>query len=374
MKKEYLFTFILVAVYVFANRLLTFYFPLHFDSLGFNGFEIGVFFSLYAVAGLVIALPSGLLNDRLDSKILIFVGILFAAGYLLGLSFATSFILIAFFMFIGGIGDRIFSLSTDSYILKKVNFRKGFRFALYDAIKCFSAASALFIGGRLLFNFKMGVLLGITGALLVLVIPLIKFLPKTKISFQKLNLYVSDIINRRTIIFLSLLFIFTLHWGVEKTVYSLFLRDNLGLNISQMGLFMSIPVIGLGLFSIYIGNKFDKGLSLNKVLFTAFMLSGFGLTMMALSTNVYISFLFRIIHELGDGAFVVFMFVGVSSYFPKSRIGGNYGFVMLVTVLSSMIGSLVFSPIGDVYGYQVPHIIVGTLIFLSGFMVFLFKK
>ncbi len=374
MKKAFLFTFIIVAISAFATRMLSFFLPLYFDELGFNGFEIGVFFSAMAVAGLVIAFPSGILNDRLDSRILILVGILLTALHLFGLSLSKSFIPVLIFMFIYGIGDRLFKLSTDSYILKKVIDRKGFRYGLYDGIRCIAAAIGIFIGGNLLFNFKISLLLSVAGLIILLSIPLLRFLPKTDISFQKLNLYISDIMHRRTLIFLSLLFIFTLHWGVESTVYSLFLQENLGLTTAQMGLFMSLPIIGLGAFAIYIGNKYDKGLSLKKLFFLAFMLSGFGLAMMAITNNVYLSFFFRVIHELGDGAFVVFMFVGASSYFPKVRMGGGYGFVMLVTVISAMVSSLIFSPVGDIFGYHIPHIIVGALVFLAGFFVFLFRR
>ena len=374
MKREYIFTFIIVAIYAFANRLLSFFLPLHFKEIGFSGMEIGLFYSAFALAGLVSAFHSGLLNDRIDSRKMILLGLLLVVAYLVGLSLSQTFIGVIIFMFMGGLGNRIFSLSTDSYILKKVKERKGFNFGLYDAFKSLAAAIAIFIGGRLLFNFEMSFLLAVSGGIIFLSIPLLLKMPKTHIKFQKLNLYISDIKNRRSIIFLILVFIFTLHWGVESTLYALFLENNLGLNIMQMGVFMSFPVALLATTAVYLGTRVDKAMSFKELMFIAFILSGFGLTMMALFSNVYISFIFRLIHEMGDGAFVVFMFMGASSYFPKERMGGNYGSVMLVTIISWMISTLIFSPVGEVYGYHIPHIIVGTLIFFAGFMVFLFKK
>jgi MFS family permease len=365
---------IIVAIFAFSTRLLSFFLPLHFDNLGFSGFEIGLFFAVFALAGIVSAFHTGLWNDRFDSRRLMIIGVVFFSIYLFTLSLTTSLILICIAFFIGGLGNRIFGLSADSYILKNVDKRKGFKLGFYDAIRSFSASIAILIAGYMLITFNFSNMLLISALIILIPIVIISFLPKTQVSFQEIKLYVKDIMHRRTIIFLSLLFIFTLHWGVETTSYTLFLKNNLGLSTLQMGLFMAPPIIGLGLFAIFIGNKYDKGLSHKNIFFIAFLLSGFGLFMMALFSDPYISFIFRIIHELGDGAFVVFMLVGTSEYFPKARLGGGYGFVMLTMVVSQMLGSLIFSPLGQFYGYHIPHLIAGLLIFLAGFFVFMFRK
>jgi MFS family permease len=365
---------ITVAIFAFSTRLLSFFLPLHFDNLGFSGFEIGLFFAVFAFAGILSAFHTGLWNDRLDSRKLMIIGIILFSVYLFTLSLTNSLIIILIAFFLGGLGNRIFSLSSDSYILKNVNKRKGFKLGLYDAIKCFSAATAILIAGYLLIKFNFSKMLLFSALIILIPILIIYFLPKTEVSFQEIKLYVKDILHRRTLIFLSLLFIFTLHWGVETTSYTLFLKNNLNLSTLQMGLFMAPPVFGLGLFAMFIGNKYDKGLSHKNIFLIAFLLSGFGLFMMALFNNPYISFIFRIIHELGDGAFAIFMLVGTSNYFPKARLGGGYGFVMLTVVISQMLGSLIFSPIGQIYGYHIPHLIIGALIFGAGFFVFMFKK
>ena len=235
-------------------------------------------------------------------------------------------------------------------------------------------AVSKFSAGFLLTFFLFNEVLFFLGLFILISIIIIYYLPKTKISFQKVNLYFNDIKHKRTIIFLILLFIFTLHWGVENTTYSLFLKNNLNLSMVEIGLYMSIPIIFLSLFAVLIGHWYDNGLTHKKIFFIAFILSGFGLFMMALFNDPFISFIFRVIHEIGDGAFIIFMLIGTSSYFPKARIGGGYGFVTLTLVISQMVGALIFSPIGQAYGYHVPHLIVGALIFFSGFLVFLIKK
>ena len=365
---------IIVSIFIFSSRFLGFFLPLHFDNLGFNGFEIGLFFASFAFAGLVSAFHSGIWNDRFDSRKLIIIGLILFGIYLLFLSFNISLILILIAFFIGGLGNRLFDLSSDSYVLKKIIKNKGFKLGFYHAIKCFSSALAIFLGGYLLYYLNFNLLLLFSSIILLFPIILTYYLPKTEVSFNEIKLYFSDIMHRRTIIFLSLLFLFTFHWGVEHTSYTLFLKNNLSLSTLQMGLYMAPPIIGLGLFAIYIGKKYDKGLSQKNILFIAFILSGLGLFFMAFFNNVYVSFIFRIIHELGDGAFAIFMLTGTSNYFPKARLGGGYGFVMLTIIISQMLSSLIFSPIGHNFGYHVPHLIVGSLLFIAGFLVFLFRK
>ena len=43
------------------------------------------------------------------------------------------------------------------------------------------------------------------------------------------------------------------------------------------------------------------------------------------------------------------------------RIGGNAGFISLITTLGVLAGSLIFGPLGAAYGYQVPLIASGVI-------------
>ena len=128
MKSYYSKLLIIVAIFYFSSSLLKFFLPIYFDELGFSGFQIGLFYALFALAGIVSAFHSGLFNDRYGSRIIMIIGIFLFSTYLLTLSFTSTFIIIALAFFIGGLGQNIFHISSDSYILKKVIHRKGFKY------------------------------------------------------------------------------------------------------------------------------------------------------------------------------------------------------------------------------------------------------
>jgi MFS family permease len=367
--------YVIAWIYSFAVRGINFYLPIHFDEIGLSGFQIGVIYSMLSLAGLISAFHVGVLNDRVKTRTTATIGLFVVLAFYLGLSVSPDFAFLLALFFLFGIGHRIFSLSTDSSVLKNVKKEKGFNFGLYDGMKSFFGASAMLLFGILLQSIGFNVSLLLIAGILIVTVFLVWWIPSVKLHVDPIAMYIKDALNRRTLIFLSMIFIMTLHWGVENTVYTLFLRENLGLSLSQTGFFISIPIIILAAFAIIFGREFDKGkLSEKKLLFLSFIISGFGLVMMAFMTKPILAFIFRVIHEIGDGAFVIFMFVGASSYFPKRRMGGNYGTLILVTVIAQMIGSMIFSPMGDILGYDVPQIIVGLFILLAGFLVFLFKK
>jgi len=370
----FFFAYLVVAITIFLNGILVFYLPIHLDNLGFTGFQIGLLFAVSVITGLLFIFHIGIFIDRISPRRMSALGLLLIGIYLLGFSFTSLFSIILFLFFLSGFGYNVFMLTMDSFTLKKVRNSIGKRFGVYSAIRNIPFGIGMLIGGYLLFLLDFNLLLKITGIITLLIISLVCFIPDTKKSFESVGAYLKDFLNLRVILFSLLLFIFTLHWGVELVAYGLFLKENLKLNFIQMGWYMSMPLFFLGFTAIFLGKRFDRGLSAKKLLLISFLLSGFGFALMAMTTNPFISFFFRIIHDIGDGAFAVFVFTGVASYFTKCRMGGNYGLITLMTIIGRFIGALIFSPIGSAYGYQWPHIICGSIIVVAGLFILLFKK
>lgn len=370
----FFFAYLLVAITTLLNGLIFFYVPIYLNNIGLSGFQIGVLFGLSVIVGLFFVFHIGVFTDRVSPRKMAALGLLLTSIYFIGFSQTTSFSILLLLFLLSGVGFYIFALTMDSFILKKVNHSVGKTFGRYSAIRSIPYAAGVLFGGYLLFLLDFNIVFLIVGFLTLCSIGLVLYIPDTKKSFESLGTYIKDFLNPRVLFFSILLLIFTLHWGVESVTYSLFLKHNLGLNIIQIGWYISVPIVFLGISSIFLGKRFDKDFSTKKLLLVSFLVSGFGFALMAMTTNPWLSVFFRIIHEIGDGAFSLFLLIGAKTFFTRYRIGGNYGLITLVTVIGRFLGSVIFSPIGSAYGYQWPHIISGLLIFVSGLFIFFFKK
>jgi MFS family permease len=89
---------------------------------------------------------------------------------------------------------------------------------------------------------------------------------------------------------------------------------------------------------------------------------------------IYVSLAARLVHGLGDGAVTIVVYVGMAKLFHLDRIGGNSGLVFLVFSMSSVVGSLIYGPLGQEYGYAVPLIVSGIMTFLLTPIVYLLPK
>jgi MFS family permease len=225
------------------------------------------------------------------------------------------------------------------------------------------------IGGALLVYLAFGFTFALVAFLfLLLLIPISKLekIPTANISMQ---VYSKEFLNLRTILFSVALFFFTLHWGAEHTSYGLYLSNSLHLNTFLMGAYISIPIFFLGLFAYFGGQWIDrKHISHRKIFIIGIFVSGLGQIMMV-NPDVFISFGWRVFHEIGDGLFFVSQLVWVSLLFGQKSIGGNYGMVYTIMVLGAFAGALVFAPLGEAQGYGAPLVISGAILVIESFLI-----
>lgn len=374
MNKTYTAPFILVVIMQIVTMGLYFFIPLQLEKIGLTGFEIGVLFAISAITAFLSVFEIGTLTDRIPIKLIISASILCMSTYLLGLGITTSFTVLSIMFLVGGLGTTAFKESMESFVLKHADTHRGEKFGTYELVKMIASGLAMVASGYLIFIFDFNMIF-IGAAILILaslvVTPAIE---KNKITKTKTKDYFKDITNTKVIGFLILIFLFTLHWGAESTSYGLFLNHNLGLSTTQMGIFFGISIIFLGFSALFFGKRYDKKNNSRELLLYAFFLSGISFILFAITTNTYISLFFRMVHEIGDGAFIIFMFTGIKRFFTNHRIGGDLGLITIITIIGKMLGALLFGPMGDLYGYQWPHIVAGSIIVVSGLFILTYKR
>jgi MFS family permease len=154
--------------------------------------------------------------------------------------------------------------------------------------------------------------------------------------------------------------LFATHWGAEYTSYALFLREDLGLSKIAMGWYMSGEFGAILLTTLLVGKRLRGNGWMIPAAVAGLVFSGIGHIGMTLEP-VPLSFGFRCLHGVGDGLIFLLFYVGIARLFKIERLGGNAGLLNLATLVGMVIGSLVFGPVGEAFGYAIPFWISGGL-------------
>ncbi|MFC1722968.1 MFS transporter [Nanoarchaeota archaeon] len=364
-KSKLRFVFSIISTFGFLEGLVGFFMALFLSTAGFSGWEIGILLGTSIFVSLFSNFLIGKLCDEIPTKYLSSAGIFLYIIFFIGVSFDMGFWQYLPLFVLKGLGTRLFKDSMNSFNLKKIDHDKGRGFGYLTAANSIPVAIGMVTGGLFLQSFDFQTLFRLVSCGFSILFIMSFFLSKTKIHKTELNVYFKDVLNLKTLLFLAVFSLFALHHGAEQTSYSLFLKENLFLSQLQIGLFTGLPIIFLGLSALFLGVLYDKKKIGHKLLmYFGLLTSGLGFIVFAMLKNPGLSFLFRVIHEIGDGAFAIFIFLELSNHFKKKRIGGDMGLVFTIKIIFMAIAASVFGPIGKTFGYQWPHYISGLAMLL----------
>ena len=366
---------LLMCMFSFATAFTNFFLPIYFrNTLGFSGAQIGVLFGAFAATAIMASLPVGLGADRVTPKWIIsaLCGILALSS--LGMARLKGFTLYLGIFVLFGVSMNGIRLALDALYLKvDSGHDTGVRMGLYQGLRMVGITLGTASGGYLLDRVDFsGTLMVLSIASLILLFGTLALpnIPAARIGLVE---YRTDFMQPRVLLFIGWLFLFSLHWGAEQTSYALFLQDTLKLSLWEMGLYMGAEFITLGLAVWWCGTGFDRGLPLRSMAIGGLLLSGIGHVVMC-TPVISVSLLARLVHGLGDGAVTIVVYVGMTRLFRLDRMGGNSGLVFLIFSVGSVVGSLIYGPLGHAYGYAIPLVISGVITFLITPIVYLLPK
>jgi len=349
--------------------------PLYFLKIGLNGWQIGFIVSLYGLAPLLFSFPTGWLNDRFSIIRIIQAALAALSLLFLLIGWTANFYLLAIIFLLLGMANNALDVSLNSlYYKDETDMDLNKKYSLLAFWLSLGTATGTLLGGVLTYYYDFRMMFFIYSVFLLIILLGVKNIGQERFFAVPLKEYRLNLFNRKTILFAIMIFILTLHWGAEGTVYSPFLREFFGLNNLQISLYISLPLFALALSSFFIGLMKYNDLKNKNFFLSAMFLSGVGHIFMV-NNNVYISFFFRVVHEIGDGFLGALVVVYISRLFEKRSIGGSSGILLATMTLGHMVGALVFSPLGQNVGLQYPFLISGSLLVLNtGFAYFVFRK
>jgi len=354
---------------------LFFLVPLHLLKIGLNGWQIGTVVSFYGLAPLIFSFPVGWINDRLSIRRIIQGALALLCFLFLILAFVNNFYLLCCVFLFLGIANNALDVSINSlYYKDDANVDLNKKYGTLAFWLALGTTTGTITGGTLVYFANFRLLFFVYSAFLLVVLSFTREVGKEKFRMVSLKQYRLDLVNRKTMLFSILIFILALHWGVEGTVYSPFLKSYFNLNDIQLSLYISISLFFLAFSGLAIAFlRFNARLNQQIFLFALFI-SGLGHILMV-NPNVYLSLLFRIVHEIGDGMMGALIFLFISRLFQKESIGGSSGILLALMTLGHMLGAQIFAPIGYKMGLHYPFIISGFLLIANSvYGAFVFRK
>jgi len=358
-----------------AVNAVFFLVPLHFLKLGFKGWEIGAVTSLYAFAPLLFSFPTGWANDRFSIKEIIRAALALFSLMFLILSRVHGFLPTAVIFLFLGLANNALDVSINSlYYKDKTAIDQNRKYSRLVFWQSLGSAAGPVLGGTIVTSAGFRVLFVIFAVFLLAVQAFVPALNSVRFAPVPRRVYRGNLLRPKTILFSVMIFIIGLHWGLEGTVYSPFLRQYFNLNMFSLSLYISLSLLALALSSFLIGFvPFD--LKVNKRIFLlSLLLSGSGLVLMV-NHRLALSFVFRLVHEAGDGLLGALVVLFISRLFERESIGGGSAALQTVMTGGQMVGALLFSSLGFRFGLVYPFVVAGGLLIAdSAFSLYCFRK
>ena len=345
-----------------AVTTVAFLAPLRFIELGFDGLAIGLIVALFAAAPIVFSFPTGWTNDRLSIKTVISGGLLAMAGLIAAAGFVRTVPPMAAVFLLLGVANNAINVSINSLYYKNGDEadpnRKYGRFIGWLSL---GPPAGLLIGSALSRVAGFRTLFLAMAALTALAVPIVRGFGEERFAAVSFRDYRFSVFNKRTLVFSAFLVLLALHWGTELTVYGPFLRQRFGLDNAGVALFMAGAYLALSLAAFGVSRLRYDPVRNRRLFLLGMTLSGLGLVLMTVG-DVRLSFLFRFIHEGGDGLMGAFVVLTISRLFERRTIGGSAGILTALQTSGHMAGSLIFSGLGFRAGLQVPMIVAGVIL------------
>jgi MFS family permease len=324
------------------------------EYLGFSGMQIGILFAIQASCGVLAALPTGIANDLITSRTLVALSLLvMALGYFLmpKLHYFPPYMVMYFFW---SLANAVFRLSLDVQVLKTDSGKRtASRIGLYQALRFLGLfVGTVTLGYLIAYQSFETIFCWVSGACLFLT-ALSFGLEKTRLESFRLSEYRSDMKKPQVVFFAVWMFLFSTHWGAESTSIGPFLRIDMRLSWVGLGWYSGAEFLTVVAALLLFRAHLNDNRHMRSYTWIGLIASGIGSVGMVLRPLV-LSLVFRVIHGIGDAIMFLILYLGIARLFSFKRLGGNTGFISMFTMLGFVTGALIYGPLGEAYGYDLP--------------------
>jgi MFS family permease len=262
---------------------------------------------------------------------------------------------------VAGTGYALFNNALPSLYYKTLgNKFRGLKLGYFNAALLVGYGLGPLLGGYILSASNMNEVFIFALSALAPLFILCIFLADVPGTQVQISDYKTDLSNKSVLIFIVLVFAFSLHAGAEQSSLSLFLNKDVGLNDESIGWLFFIHANVMAILSIvngFLGDRLNSGGKvLAKLYYMGIAISGV--------TNILLGTVLgtRLLHAVGDSVVMVTRSLIISNLFVVTRMGGNLGTITATVTLATLVGSIIS---GAVPGYVSGFVIAGALALLS---------
>jgi MFS family permease len=339
------------------------YITIFWIDLGFSHLQVGLLVAIFPLTSLLLMIPFGLYVDRISPKRLVIVSHIISAVSLVGLILTHDFWLTAVLMVVSGAANALFSNALPSLFYKTLgNETRGFKLGVFAASNLLGYGLGPLLAGYIYSLYSMNAVFLFS---LIGIAPLVffsLFLTDAPVQTVHLSDYKADLSDKSVLVFIVLVFFFSLHAGAEQSSLSLFLNKDIGLDKEGVGWLFFIHANAMAILSLINGVVSDRfrarGRKLAGLFYAGVFISGITNMSLFFATNFGSVLAARLSHAVGDSLTMVTRSIIISNLFVSSRMGGNLGAVTTAITLATLIGAVIA---GAVPGYSSGFVIAGAL-------------
>lgn len=361
--RRYLLPPVLGFSYIFAFRGFLAYLPPYLRDGGMSEEAIGVLVAVFRIAPVLVVIPFGMLGDRFEPRRLVTLGlVLFTLGLFASAQVGSFVLLLILFLLVGVAGSLFMVNNRAAYYKTLGDSTRATKLGWYQGVTGLGFGigpllAAWVIQGRWL---ESPMYVGVAFIVPFVFLSLLgERVPGARVSLPE---YAGDLRRPGVLVLALVVLLFSFHFGVEASCFTLFLQDVLRQDTGQIGLtylYISLvlaPVmIATGVLSDRIHRPFALG-------FVALLCSGIGNTAMPWIGSLGWLLAARFLHVAGDGAFMVFQSVTIANLFHRRRLGGNLGLFATIGSVGSFAGAFTS---GFIPGNAAPFFVAGVLAFVG---------
>lgn len=343
--------------------------PIYLTSLGIPGDHLGFILGMYSLAGLGFIIPFGILADRLSPRKVLYTGGICMLAHVIILKYAFAEYLIFLATFVGGLGLNIFQTVLFALYLKVIpEDHRGLRVSIFQMGFFLGFGVGPLIGGHLWNIGGYNLVLKTSIYAVVLLILCYALLPESPISRFSWNEYREDVLQKKTLLFLILYFVYALHFGVEHTGFSMLMKRELHFSAGEIGLVYMAVGIWMTLLAPLTGHQFDIHPRITPFLIGGMVVSSLFHIATAFVNSVNHMILVRILHTLGDSPVIFATGLLTSTLFPQRRLGGNSAVVQTVRTVGVFTGNAMTGIIASMVGYGGAFVYTGIFFLMSALL------